>query len=834
MSVDDRIDDLLVEWEMARMEGHAPSVAELCKEHPEFVNEVEQRIAVLQDLSWTLDPFEVVDNSEEKPDEPLQNLETVTTDVTISEFVDTLSDSGILNDSQLGRLQKSVPIDDRSVQSFAKDLIEQDLITPYQAKVILDRGDSPLLLDRYIILDSIGAGGMGIVFKALQRSLERVVAVKILPKHAVDSPEKVERFQREIRTAAKLSHPNIVQAFDAHESNGVYFLAMEYVDGCDLAALVEEFGPLPVPEAVDIICQAAAGLGSAHDLRIVHRDVKPANILLGEDGVAKILDLGLARTRELAQSTSTNDLTRDGLAMGTVNFMSPEQAFDAKEADERSDIYSLGCTLYYLLHGTPPFERGNSVQTVIAHREEPAPKLSEGLDGVTSEIESVFQRMIAKLPKDRPATMAQVRELLMEAERRKPSGESPTDSTIPLDSQPPTQPIKQSSTPPQPGSASPPDGLRRSASKSRTRWLWPVVAMLLLAIAAFFAMKAFGGNNTRQLAEKILTDDSVTLTLSNDEFEELEVGYASELPEGKFEITGATLFLDDGDNLNSISDLKQIESVSVISAMESGAITVDLRGLENHREITDLFLDQCELDEYAIAQIVRCKNLTTLTISHCRIKDSDGLRKLAELPALRDLILEGTSLSDSDPSWIEKCETIELLDISNTSASGAILATLSKLPRLEALHMTGLDMVEAKLLGQIDQLTSLSLDATNFGDQHVPFLLKLENLSFLDVSHSKLSSQGVRAMCELPSLAYLTVRGLEIDSVISNIAAVPTLTDLDARHTDLTDEGLRKLESAKGLLSLDVEGTNVTEAAFDRFLTVLPACSIVLENDSIE
>ena len=246
-----KIEDLLVDWESARQAGRDIPIDELCKDQPDLAEGIGQRIAILKQLSWMDEPIDKGTDPAESQDQPpilgaVDETQVPDSEVTVAEFVQTLSDSGVLTNDGLDRLHASLPTD-RTQRAFtlATDLIRDQLITPYQAKVILERGDSPLLLDRYVILDSIGGGGMGIVFKALQRSLERVVAVKVLPKYAVDSAEKIERFQREMRAAARLSHPNVVQAFDAHESNGVYFFAMEYVPGCDLAKLVENEGPLP-------------------------------------------------------------------------------------------------------------------------------------------------------------------------------------------------------------------------------------------------------------------------------------------------------------------------------------------------------------------------------------------------------------------------------------------------------------------------------------------------------------------------------------------------------------------------------------------------------------
>ncbi len=156
-------------------------------------------------------------------------------------------------------------------------------------------------------LDTIGSGGMGLVFKALHRSMDRIVALKVLPRFAVNSPEKVRRFQREIKATARLTHPNVVAAYDAHESNGTFFLVMEYVDGENLHEHVQRTGPLPVGDAVNIISQISSGLEQAHQSGIVHRDIKPTNIMLATDGTAKLLDLGLARTREIGRSLSVRN-----------------------------------------------------------------------------------------------------------------------------------------------------------------------------------------------------------------------------------------------------------------------------------------------------------------------------------------------------------------------------------------------------------------------------------------------------------------------------------------------------------------------------------------------
>src|SRR5688572_22053119 len=204
----------------------------------------------------------------------------------------------------------------------------------------------------YRLVARLGQGGMGTVYRALHSRLGKVVAVKVLPPDLMQA-DAVSRFQREMRAVGKLHHPNIVQAFDAGEHEGTHFLVMECVDGCDLHSLVKQRGPLSIADACEIVRQAAVGLQHAHQHGLVHRDIKPSNLMLSEEGQVKLLDLGLALIQ--GPTNQGGDLTMACQVMGTPDFVAPEQASDSHSVDIRADIYSLGCTLYYLLSGAPPY-----------------------------------------------------------------------------------------------------------------------------------------------------------------------------------------------------------------------------------------------------------------------------------------------------------------------------------------------------------------------------------------------------------------------------------------------------------------------------------------------
>ncbi|EMI22796.1 serine/threonine protein kinase with PASTA sensor(s) [Rhodopirellula maiorica SM1] len=288
----------------------------------------------------------------------------------------------------------------------------------------------PEQLGDYVLKEKLGSGGMGQVFLAEHVRMQRTVALKMLPGQLMKDPQAVERFYEEIRAASRVLHPNIVAAFDAGEDHGIHYLAMEYVDGMTLTNTVATRGPLPVGEAASIIRQASMGLLHAHRAGIVHRDVKPGNIMRSKDGTVKVLDLGLARIstagltkRRRAVPASQNDdsTTKDmvdarpskGRLVGTLSFMSPEQLEDADTADSRSDIYSLGATLYFLLTGQPPFT-GEYLEQVYGHRHGEIPDLMQVRRDVDMQFANLFRRMMAKKPHARYTSLDEVIEDLGE------------------------------------------------------------------------------------------------------------------------------------------------------------------------------------------------------------------------------------------------------------------------------------------------------------------------------------------------------------------------------------------------------------------------------------
>src|SRR5437762_5437919 len=248
-------------------------------------------------------------------------------------------------------------------------------------------------LGQFRIVERIGAGGMATVFKAYQPNLDRYVAIKVLPAYHARDPIFVKRFVQEARAVAKLVHPNILQIHDFGEQDNITYIVMEYVDGGTLKERLKR--ALPVPEAVDFMIQAAEGLNCAHSHGIVHRDVKPANMLLRKDGYPLVSDCGIAKILE-----GTTNLTRVGTGIGTPQYMSPEQGV-GQAVDRRSDIYSLGIVLFHCLTGRVPFTADNPLSITVKHMNDPLPVDKLRAEGVPGPIIQVVEKMTAKQPHER-------------------------------------------------------------------------------------------------------------------------------------------------------------------------------------------------------------------------------------------------------------------------------------------------------------------------------------------------------------------------------------------------------------------------------------------------
>jgi serine/threonine-protein kinase len=330
-------------------------------------------------------------------------------------FLAYLRQSGLLTEGQLADLLRNLPDTGRG-RAVARTLVDLGALTKFQAERLLVGRTQGFLLGQYRILDPLGRGGMGRVFKAEHRHMNRVVALKVLSPTVLQTDRARDLFMREVRAIAQLVHPNIVTAYDANESDGRFYLVLEYVDGPNLEQLVKAQGPLPYNQACDYVRQAAHGLQCAHKLGMVHRDIKPANILVqrkdNAHDLVKISDFGLARIMTPGVETSHGGsyagtiFTRDNTVMGTPDYLSPEQARSMHKTDIRSDLYSLGCTFHFLLTGRVLFPGGNPMDKLIRHGTEKPPPVTQHRPDIPAEVAAVLQKLLEKRPEDRYQTPA--------------------------------------------------------------------------------------------------------------------------------------------------------------------------------------------------------------------------------------------------------------------------------------------------------------------------------------------------------------------------------------------------------------------------------------------
>lgn len=291
-------------------------------------------------------------------------------------------------------------------EDLAALMVLRGLVTRFQAKHMLAGRHRALMLGKYKLVDQLGKGGTGVVFLGEHCQLKRRVAIKVLPSDR-SSKESVERFYREARAVASLSHPNIIRGHDVNQDGKIHYMVMEFVDGLSLKELVEQRGALSTREAAGYIVQVASGLQHAHERGLIHRDIKPANLLLDKSGVVKILDMGLVLFFKEADDTLTQDLSK-GAVLGTADYLSPEQALDCHDVDIRSDIYSLGATFYTLLTGRPPFHASKVTQKLIDHQIKEPPSLSDIRKDIPRELAELVGKMMAKKPEARFQTPSEI------------------------------------------------------------------------------------------------------------------------------------------------------------------------------------------------------------------------------------------------------------------------------------------------------------------------------------------------------------------------------------------------------------------------------------------
>jgi eukaryotic-like serine/threonine-protein kinase len=330
---------------------------------------------------------------------------------TLDSFLDLVRRSGLVEKDQLNAVlaelsQHAGGTPPADAEFVSKKLVESGLLTRWQCDNLLEGRHKGFFLGKYKLLDHLGTGGMSSVYLAEHVLMQKRRAIKVLPKNRVEDSSYLARFHREAQAAASLDHPNIVRAYDVDNDGNIHYLVMEYVEGRDLQQIVKGEGPLDYLSAADFIRQAAEGLAHAHKAGLIHRDVKPANLLVDQKKVVKVLDLGLARFTGDEHASLT--VAYDENVLGTADYLAPEQALDSHGVDGRADIYSLGCTLYFLLTGHPPFPDGTLPQRLMMHQKQPPPSILNDRADAPHELIDICMKMMAKKRDQRYQSMNEV------------------------------------------------------------------------------------------------------------------------------------------------------------------------------------------------------------------------------------------------------------------------------------------------------------------------------------------------------------------------------------------------------------------------------------------
>jgi serine/threonine-protein kinase len=329
-----------------------------------------------------------------------------------SDLLEVIRRSGVLAERQFEAVKTRVksgefPTDPRAL---AERLVREEILTQFQANRLLQNKAHGLVIDRYVLLERLGEGAMGRVFKAQHRLMGRLVALKLISPQYATRAKSIARFRRELRLIGRLDHPNIVRAYDAAQFGSSFYLVMEYAPGRSLDRVYESRGRLPPEEVIDYAAQAALGLAHAHAQGIVHRDVKPSNLLLTDDHQIKVLDLGLGTLIDAEDESSF--ATAAGRAVGTIDYMSPEQA-SGSDLDGRSDCFALGCTMYVLMSGRLPFPADTELKRLVRRLEGPPVPITDHLPHVPTAVVEVLDKLMAQNPGDRYQTATEAAAALL-------------------------------------------------------------------------------------------------------------------------------------------------------------------------------------------------------------------------------------------------------------------------------------------------------------------------------------------------------------------------------------------------------------------------------------
>jgi serine/threonine protein kinase len=711
----------------------------------------------------------------------------------------------------------------------------------------------------YQIVRELGRGGMGTVYEAVQTHLGKRVAVKVISPHVLSDPNAIARFRREMKAAGQVDHGNVVRAMDAGEIKGTLYLVTEFVSGVDLSKLVRERGPFPPSEAIRIIRQAASALQAAHASGITHRDVKPSNLVLTEDGQVKLLDLGLARV----SNERSSEVTATGAIFGTPDYMSPEQWNDPKSLDHRTDIYSLGCTLYFLLTGQPPFvseKYSNTYSKMRAHIEEPLPDITTLSSEAKLTITDLLHRMTAKEPSNR---FASAQDLVNHIDSMKGfCGESLASARTTVASETPTTLLTEK----QLQDFASRKGPSQSTSLHRTsvgkKWLILSSVAVLSLLAGWLVLSS---QKERTLVEEQETQQRLSSAtsqpldfssikdpdravaewvLSKGGYVILAPGYKTvktpaEIPSDTFSIIHINLVGITNFSPQEFAIIGQLMSLSGIEAYDSAINDKCLAELAkaNPDHLVLLHLTRCNITDNGVKSLFGFKNLRKLVFLDTKITD---LELFNQFPNLVDLTLGHCSIDVNKAIDISFLSRLKHLNINADVAIELFKRSPSMFSQLDLFEINKLNQVLPEgLLLNSSALTDLHLLDANRVPIEVALkeaaqLKALTNLTVLGDSENPMIDYSVSAG-DFPSLKLLDITHAvpSREFLASLVDKVATLEQLRIAYCPLDDAQLSGLNNAANLKELKLVGVTVTLEAVTELARRLPACKIYLDDKLI-
>ena len=676
-----------------------------------------------------------------------------------AEFIEVLSKSNLLNAEQLADA-RSQSASDETLKGIAARLVDRRLLTRWQARQLL-AGKSQFFLGKYKLLDLLGEGGMGMVFKAVQPSTGRIVALKVMSRAALKDRDAISRFQREIRSAAALQHPNIAGAYDADCVKNTYFLATEYIEGRDLKSWIRNSDRLPIAWSCECIRQAALGLQYAHEVGMVHRDIKPANLLVhqppgSDQPLIKIVDLGLARA--VNESAQEGELTKTGQLLGSPDYIAPEQARNTKAADIRADIFSLGCTLFEMLTRQLPFPGEGVMEKLMARVTQDAPPVCSLRPEVPAALEAIVAKMLERDPQRRfqspgevavslaPfASMGQAKPAVPEAPRIE------EQATIQVEAGSTMKELMEALTYEAEGQSSVGSLRIKAASQSHRNWTYLAAGAVLVLLTAFAGFKLAGFGRSAPAVAVTSAETIVESAPAHSENDTAESD-ATEETETKAvyqrEREAAEWVLKRGGKLTVaiLGFRTKIPKDGTLPDQDFNLYAAELRGIK-------------EVDDAGLAVLQGLKEIRQLDLNGTQVTD-DGLKCLRDAIELTRLDLEWTLVTDRGLSELEKMAKLEYLNLGRTKVRGDDLSVLAGMPELKELRLVNLPLKDDSLtqFAALTRLKSLDLSDTLVTDAGIQRLVLVSSLESLNLSGAKaLTDSGLAVLAGNQNLKWLRV-----------------------------------------------------------------------------